>query len=268
MKLHYRKLGQGKPVLILHGLFGSSDNWNGIGKKLAEYGSTLPAGRQGSLTTGFEVYLIDQRNHGRSPHSDGFNYQLMSDDLCEFVDDNFIEDAVVIGHSLGGKTAMTFALQHPEKVKKLIVVDISPHASQAYLYLILQGLMSIDLGVVKSRKAADEQLSLTIGDLTLRKFLLKNLYWKEQGVLNWRFNLEIINREIKAVGEGIGDEKKFDKPTLFIRGGKSDYIPNSDFAMIKNIFPEAEIKTISNAGHWVHAEAPADFLDCVIKFLN
>lgn len=253
MKLHCRKLGQGQPVLILHGLFGSSDNWNGIGKKLAEY---------------FEVYLIDQRNHGRSPHSDGFNYQLMSDDLYEFVDDNFIEDAVVIGHSLGGKTAMTFALQHPEKVKRLIVVDISPRASQAFLNQILQGLMSIDLSVVKSRKAADEQLSLTIGDLNLRKFLLKNLYWKEKGVLDWRFNLEIINREIKTVDEGIDDEKKFDKPTLFIRGGKSDYILNSDFAMIKSIFPEAEIITIPNAGHWLHAEAPADFLDCVIKFLN
>lgn len=253
MKLHCRKLGQGQPVLILHGLFGSSDNWNGIGKKLAEY---------------FEVYLIDQRNHGRSPHSDGFNYQLMSDDLYEFVDDNFIEDAVVIGHSLGGKIAMTFALQHPEKVKRLIVVDISPRASQAFLHQILQGLMSIDLSVVKSRKAADEQLSLTIGDLNLRKFLLKNLYWKEKGVLDWRFNLEIINREIKTVDEGIDDEKKFDKPTLFIRGGKSDYILNSDFAMIKSIFPEAEIITIPNAGHWLHAEAPADFLDCVIKFLN
>ena len=253
MKLHYKKLGQGQPVLILHGLFGSSDNWNGIGKKLADY---------------FEVYLIDLRNHGRSPHSDGFDYQLMSDDLCEFVDDNFIEDAFVIGHSLGGKTAMTFALQHPDKVKRLIVVDISPRASQTYLHQILQGLMSIDLGVVKSRKAADKQLSLTIEDLTLRKFLLKNLYWKEQGVLNWRFNLEIINREIKAVGEGIDNKKKFDNPTLFIRGGKSDYILNSDSVMIKSIFPEAEIKTISNAGHWLHAEAPVDFLNFVIKFLN
>jgi len=253
MKLHYKKLGQGHPLIILHGLFGSLDNWNEMGKKLAEY---------------FEVYLIDQRNHGRSPHSEGFDYQLMSDDLCEFAESKFIEDAVVIGHSMGGKTAMTYALQHPEKVEKLIVVDISPRASQVFHHQILGGLMSIDLSVVKSRKAADEQLSLTIGDLNLRRFLLKNLYWKEKGVLNWRFNLKIINREIKAVGEGIGDEKKFDKPTLFIRGGKSDYILNSDFAMIKNIFLEAEIKSIPNAGHWVHTESPAAFLECVINFSN
>ena len=261
MKLHYKKLGQGHPLIILHGLFGSSDNWNEMGKKLAEYGST-------SLTTGFEVYLIDQRNHGRSPHSDSFDYQLMSDDLCEFVESKFIEDAVVIGHSMGGKTAMTYALQHPEKVVKLIVVDISPRASQVFHHQILEGLLSIDLGAVKSRKAADEQLSLTIGDLNLRRFLLKNLYWKKKGVLNWRFNLETISRKINVVGEGIGDKKKFDKPTLFIRGERSDYILDSDFTKIKNIFPKSEITTISDAQHWIHTESPAAFLECVINFSN
>lgn len=252
MKLHYKKMGSGEPLIVLHGLMGMLDNWQTPAKTFAEH---------------FEVFLIDQRNHGHSPHSDDFSYQLMMEDLLEFVEDHDIHQAHFLGHSMGGKTVMKFAQNYPDYVDKLIVADIAPRAYEVHHQQILAGLLAVNLETTKSRKEAEQILSQYISEFGVKQFLLKNLYWKEKGKLAWRFNLETINKVIADIGEEINDAM-FEGETLFIRGEISNYITDSDFDMIHTYFPSAKVTTIKNAGHWVHAEQPELFINEVIDFLS
>jgi esterase len=252
MKLNFKKFGEGKPLIVLHGLMGMLDNWKTPAKTLAEH---------------FEVYIVDQRNHGHSPHSDEFSYQFMMEDLLEFVEDHELHHAHFLGHSMGGKTAMKFAQNYPEYIDKLIVADIAPKAYEVHHQQILEGLLAVDLNTTKSRKEAETVLSNFIQETGVRQFLLKNLYWIEKGKLAWRFNLNTINRVIGDIGEEINDSM-YEGETLFIRGGKSNYIQDIDKEMINTYFPQGGIETIASAGHWLHAEQPESFLKSVLKFLN
>lgn len=264
MKLFFRKIGEGQPFIILHGLFGQSDNWNSFGKQFAE--------------AGFAVYLVDARNHGLSPQSDVWNYQAMSDDVLELINDNnLLKDGKVIllGHSMGGKTAMQFALQHQELLDKLIIVDIAPKAYPPHHQDILKALNAVDLKTIKTRKEAEVVLSHYINDFATKQFLLKNLYWLENsnnsGETNsfaWRFNLKVIGEKINAIGEEITAESVCNTPALFIRGKRSGYVTDKDENEIKKLFPNSNLETIMAAGHWVHVEKPKEFYETVIKFIN
>ncbi len=252
MKLHYRKLGdQGEPLFIIHGLFGSSDNWQTLAKKFAEH---------------FQVYLIDQRNHGRSPHSIEFDYDLMVSDLSELVDDLQLDKVNIIGHSMGGKTAIGFAAEFEEHIDKLIVVDISHKQYPRHHDQILKGLQSINLNVINSRSKADDQLKQYIDDISVRQFLLKNLYWIEKGKLEWRMNVPVLANEIDKIIEEIYFSE-IESETLFIRGEMSNYILESDYEEIGRKFSNSSIYTVKNAGHWIHAEAPKEFYEVCLNFL-
>lgn len=252
MQLNYKKVGEGKPLIILHGLFGSLDNWMTLSKKLGEL---------------FEVYIVDARNHGFSPHADEFNYEVMADDLNEFITEHKIINPIVLGHSMGGKTAMQFAMNYPNKLSKLVVADIAPKPYPIHHDVILKGMFALDFDVITSRREADEELSKHIPDLSTRQFILKNLYWKEKGKLAWKFNLPVINDNIEMVGYELKNVSPFSKPTLFIRGTKSNYILESDFSKIKRIFTNAKIQDIAS-GHWVHAENPKKFFEILTSFLT
>ncbi len=253
MLLHSNIIGEGKPFVILHGFLGMSDNWKTLGNQFAEH---------------FQVHLVDQRNHGRSFHDDSFHYEALAEDLKHYFDANHIKDAILLGHSMGGKTAMLFATLYPELVSKLIIADISPRFYPIHHDAILQGLNSLDFNVLKSRSQADKQLANYVSDFGTRQFLLKNLYWIEKGKLALRMNLEALTENVSEVGEALPIHAKFEGDTLFLRGDKSEYIGNQDEAIIKNHFPEANIITISNAGHWLHAENPEDFYNAVTNFVN
>ncbi|MBW6482096.1 MAG: alpha/beta fold hydrolase [Vicingaceae bacterium] len=253
MRLNYKKLGTGQPLIIIHGLFGSLDNWMTFAKTMSEK---------------YEVYLVDARNHGQSPHSNVFNIQVMADDLKEFIDKHQLIDSIILGHSMGGKIAMQFAVEYSHLVSKLIIVDIAPKAYPVHHELIIEGLLSLDFNVIKTRNAADEKLIKYIPDLSVRQFLLKNLYWIEKERLAFRFNLEVIAKNIAEIGVAINSNgSQFIKPTLFIRGEKSNYILDSDREEIKSIFPKAVIGTIKNSGHWIHAEQPEAFLSMIKNFI-
>lgn len=253
MKLHYRELGQGAPLLILHGLFGLSDNWQTLAKYLSQQ---------------YHVYLLDLRNHGRSPHSEEFNYDNMIADLLEFTTDQQLQTPVIMGHSMGGKVAMNFALKYPEQVSKLIVVDIAPRPYPVHHQEIINGLNAVDISAIKSRSEADAALAPYIPEEEVRLFLLKNLYRKEDNSFGWRMNLATIERNIEEVGRETTSAVPFPKPTLFIKGGRSRYIQDKDGPSIKQLFPQAEIATIEEAGHWVHAEAPEKFYQLVVNFIQ
>ncbi len=252
MKLNYKKIGEGKPLIILHGLFGSSDNWISIGRNLSEYR---------------KVYLIDQRNHGDSPHSDVFTYEAMAADLKEFTEAHSITKFDLIGHSLGGKTAMFFATQYSALINKLIVVDIAPKQYPVHHGTIIEGLKSIDLNTLKSRGDADKALAPYVPILGIRQFLLKNLTRTPEG-FGWKVNLGVISNEIAEVGKPLPSSSIFSKPTLFIRGGMSNYILEDDMELIHTHFPAAQLATVKGASHWVHAEKPQEFLDEVNKFID
>jgi esterase len=251
MQLNFKKVGEGEPLIILHGLFGSLDNWMTLAKKMGEH---------------FEVFVLDARNHGQSPHNNEFNYDIMADDLYEFILHHNIIDPIIIGHSMGGKTAMQFAMNYPTQLTKLIVADIAPKSYPVHHNVIIDGMLALNLDKITTRKEADKELSKHLNDFSTRQFLLKNLYWVEKEKLAWRFNLPIINRDIAIIGQGLENIQTFEKPTLFIRGEKSNYITSNDYEAIKTIFPNTQIKTI-DSGHWVHAEKPTEFLEILFGFL-
>lgn len=253
MKLYHRELGEGKPLIILHGLFGSSDNWMSVAK---------------ALEKNFKIYLLDLRNHGDSPHSDEFDYTAMAEDLEEFIDTHNIENPSILGHSLGGKMAMKFAITNTSKWDKLIVVDIAPRAYTVQHETILKALKSVDIANLKSRGEADKQLSAYIDNKGVRQFLLKNLSRKEDGQYEWKLNLRVIDEKIENVGEGIEEQLAIERDVLFIRGANSDYINNKDNILIVQLFPKAQVKTVENAGHWVHAEQPKAVVELVTDFLR
>lgn len=251
MKLFFRKYGEGPPLIILHGLFGTADNWNTLGKMFGER---------------FTTYLVDQRNHGQSPHAPEWNYALMVEDLLELMDDEQLQGAHIMGHSMGGKTAMFFALAHPQRTDKLVVSDIAPRYYPIHHRELIDTLLSIDLGSLATRKEAETLMQERIPDEATRQFLLKNLYWKEDR-LHWRFNLEVINRNIEEVGTALPENGIFEGPTLFVRGERSNYITDADMDSIHHHFPQARLETIAGAGHWIHAEKPVAFLEAVMAFL-
>ena len=244
--------GSGKPLIILHGLLGMGDNWATLAKKFSKT---------------FEVHVIDQRNHGRSFHSNSWSYDDMVHDLKEYILYHKLEDINILGHSMGGKTAMFFATSNPYMVDKLIVADIAPKEYPVSHNLIIDAVDSLDFNYIKSRTQADEELSKQISDWGIRQFILKNLYWKEKDRLGIRFNIDVIKRDIENIGIPLSPMAYFDGPTLFLDGEKSDYINSSDSSLIDKHFPNNKIIEIANAGHWLHAEQPKEFFDNSLSFL-
>ncbi len=254
MQLHSQILGEGVPFIILHGFLGSGDNWKTLGNDFSE--------------KGYQVHLVDQRNHGRSFHSDEFTYKAMSEDLKRYCEAHELEKIILLGHSMGGKTAMQFATTYPENVSKLIVADIGPKAYPQHHQDILKGLSSLNFNEITSRGKADEVLAKYIPQFGVRQFLLKNLYWIEKGKLGLRINLPVLVKEYDIVGEALAENATFEKETLFVKGEKSGYILPMDEILIHKHFPKAKIETISKAGHWLHADNPSQFYDKIMEFLK
>lgn len=253
-ELYANSEGSGKPFIFLHGFLGMGDNWKTLGNKFAK--------------NGFEVHLVDQRNHGRSFHADTFNYEVMAEDLKNYCDAHKLKNIILLGHSMGGKTAMLFAAKYPAMVSKLIVVDIAPKSYPQHHQDILKGLSSLNFQKMESREDADVQLKKYIADVGVRQFLLKNLYRKTKDQFALRINLPVLIKNIDEVGGALDEKYTFNGETLFLRGEKSGYIEDMDEISIKKQFPKASLKTISKAGHWVHAENPKEFYDVVSKFLE
>lgn len=253
MKLNFKTFGEGKPLLILHGLFGSLDNWQTLGKQLAET---------------HKVYLVDLRNHGKSPHSSEFSYEEMAKDVAELIQDEQLNKVSIIGHSMGGKTTMTFAVEFPQFVEKLVIVDIAPKKYAPHHDEIIKALYSLDLSAISSRREADEEMKKSIENDGTRLFLLKNLNREKEGGYSWKMNLDMLSENIEKVIDVTEIPFPIPLETLFIRGGSSGYILDSDFERIEELFPNSEIATIQNAGHWVHAEKPQELLSLIIDFLG
>jgi len=242
-----------KHFLILHGLFGQSDNFGTLAKQFGEY---------------YTVHAIDLRNHGRSFHSDDMSLQSMAGDLLNYLDERQIQQCYLLGHSLGGRAVIEFSYLYPERLEKLIVADIAPKAYPPHHQGIFKGLNSVDFDKVQKRTDVDEVLKKYIPEYPVRQFLLKNVYMTASGKYGFRFNLKILNRWYNEMIEHEMTDGSFEKPTLFLRGENSAYILDSDFDLIYDRFPNAEIRTIPNSGHWVHAENPKDFFDFIIEFLG
>lgn len=254
MILHSLILGEGKPFVILHGFLGMADNWKTLGTQWSE--------------TGFEVHLLDQRNHGRSFHADGFDYNDMAQDVKNYCEQHQLENIILLGHSMGGKVAMRCAVLFPELIDKLIIADIAPKEYPPHHSDIIHALQSIDLTKIDSRAQADDQLAKRIKEFGTRQFLLKSLHRKAKDEYGWRFNLPAIAAAQSNVGTHTSIDTPISIPTLFIRGGKSGYILDSDKSVIDYAFAKAELQTISNAGHWLHAEQPEEFNELVMSFVK
>ncbi|MGB1309178.1 MAG: alpha/beta fold hydrolase [Oceanihabitans sp.] len=252
--LHANVIGEGRPFVILHGFLGMSDNWKTLGNKFSQ--------------EGYQVHLVDQRNHGRSFHDDQFNYEILVEDLKNYCQENKLKNIILLGHSMGGKTAMLFATEYPEMVNKLIIADISPRFYPIHHDAILDGLSTLNFNTIKSRGAADSALSKYVTDQGTRQFLLKNLYWEEKGKLALRINLETLKNNVSEVGEALPIHASFNNDTLFLRGEKSEYIGQEDYAIINRHFANANVVTVSKAGHWLHAENPQEFFNAVIDFVK
>lgn len=252
--LHSTIIGTGSPLLILHGFLGMSDNWKTLGNRYAR--------------EGFEVHLIDQRNHGRSFHSEDFDYDFLSSDLLAYCSHYGLDSLKLLGHSMGGKTVMYFAGKHPEKVERAIVADIAPKYYPPHHQYILDAMWAIDVGNLKSREEADQALSRYLPELSIRLFLLKNLYWMDRETLGWRCNLTILKDRTEEIGEALPSHMVFDKPTLFLRGDRSEYIVDADWPQIRRHFPHASDGIVSNAGHWLHAENPDAFFRQSLEFFH
>lgn len=268
MNLFFREEGEGFPIVIVHGLYGSSDNWLTVGKK---------------LSTRFKVYMIDQRNHGRSPNSEEHSYEALKNDLADFFDQHKIEKAIVMGHSMGGKTAMCFAADYPERIKKLIVVDIAPKnyfllndESQYFLHKnIMQAMLEIDFSRMESRKEVENYMLQKIDSAQIVQFLLKNVHRKkETHHFEWRLNVPVLFENLDEIISGVNERwfedrlPIFNYPVLFIKGANSNYILPEDYKSIYRIYPEATIREIPNAGHWLHAEQPELFIEAVLEFVK
>jgi pimeloyl-ACP methyl ester carboxylesterase len=252
--LHSKILGEGDPLIILHGFLGMSDNWKSLGNQYAE--------------NGLQVHLVDQRNHGKSFHSQDFNYDFLASDLKNYLDHYELKQAIIIGHSMGGKTAMQFACDFPQMTKKLIVADISPKYYPPHHQEIIDGLSALNFEEITSRKEADQELSKYINNPGIRQFLLKNLYWVEKGKLGLRFNLDTLSEKMEEIGENISSTAIYSGPTLFLRGDRSEYVIDADLSEIKRHFPLANLDTIDNSGHWLHAENPVHFFEKSMNFIK
>ena len=254
MTLCYQKLGQGPPILILPGLLGSADNWLSLAKKLAPY---------------YTLYLVDHRNHGQSFHSEIMTYEAMVEDLKHLMTQQGIVDPVLIGHSMGGKVAMTFAQNYPEALHKLIVVDIAPRAyDMKRLSIMLQILKKTPLKDVRARKEVDKHLCHYIPETLIRLYCMKNLRRDAQGMLVWSSNMTILANSIAHLERAIDCQAPFYKPTLFVKADQSDYIQTQDLPLIKAVFPNYVLKHIEHAGHWVNHTQPKALLEIIAHFLR
>ena len=254
MKLNYKKIGEGgQAIVILHGVFGSLDNWATVSKSIAD--------------AGYVVYLVDQRNHGRSPHSDEFTYEAMAADLAEFIEDHGLEKPILVGHSMGGKTVMQYAETYPGTYDKLVIVDIGPKAYPPHHQRLIEGLNALPVSEIEDRQQADTLFSTYEPNVGVRQFLLKNLYRSDTGAFAWRFNLPVLTELQANVGSEIPHLRQITEPTLFIRGAGSGYLKDEDWEGIQAMFPNAELVTIPKSGHWVHAEQPRLFVEALTSFL-
>jgi esterase len=251
MKLFFRELGSGQPFIILHGLMGSADNWLTQAKILASH---------------YHVYMVDQRNHGLSPHSDEFDYKVLANDIMDFIIEHKIEEPIILGHSMGGKAAMNFAVSNPTMLDRLIVVDIAPKAYPVHHDNIIDGLKAIPIDAVQSRNEADEILSQYVPEADVRQFLLKNLLRKPTGGFTWKINLGVIDKNLEKISADMQFSGSYNGPTLFVRGSKSHYVKDDDRQRIKQLFPNSSLVTM-DTGHWVQAEKPQEFVDVVKNFL-
>jgi len=253
MNLAFEVVGEGHPLVILHGLLGSTDNWRSMSRRLGAH---------------YKVFAIDLRNHGRSPHSDIFDYDVMTADLREFMEQQALRRIMLLGHSMGGKVAMQFAIDYSEQVDRLVIVDIAPKPYEPSQRYLLKALRSLDLTRYKSFADVDAALAAKVSSESLRQFLLKNLARDENGRLRWKIHLAAIDRNYDKLGRGVAPERTFDKPTLFIRGARSNYIEDDDAPLIRQMFPQAEIATLPQVGHWIHVDAPEKFFQTVLNFLS
>jgi esterase len=255
MNLFFRQSGKGDPMIILHGLFGLSDNWVTIAKRLSER---------------FMVYIPDLRNHGQSPHSPVFTLDALVEDLEEFIDEQHILRPILVGHSLGGLVAMQFSLHDPELVGKLVVVDISLRRNRDYSEhrQLIDAMKKVDFSLASVRSDVERQLMESIPSARIRQFLLKNVYWRDKNTMGWRLNLDVLEESLPLEINDPDPTKKFSGEALFIRGEKSGYLTDEDLPEIYRKFPNAELSTIPGAGHWVHADAPEEFLASVNRFLS
>lgn len=251
--LHSKIQGEGEPLIILHGYFGMGDNWKSQANKLA---------------ANYEIHMVDQRNHGRSFHTDDFDYELLVEDLWNYMDFHKIKKAHILGHSMGGKTAMLFAVNYPEKVEKLIVADIAPKNYPPHHHQILEALNAVDFSKIALRTEVDAVLKAYIDEEGVRQFLLKNVYRKTKDTLAFRFNLESLTENNNEVGAPLPPFTEFNGEVLFLKGANSGYITEDDFSLIQAHFVNSHVVTIVNAGHWLHAENPIDFLNALTTFLN
>lgn len=256
IELAYRVFGEGDPLLILHGLFGAKNNWATIAKQ---------------LVGNHQVFCLDSRNHGESPHVDSMSYLEMAEDLNDFMEQHQIEKASLVGHSMGGKIAMVFALNYPEKVNRLVIADIAPvDYPLGSFQNIIESMLTLPLEQITSRQEADQELAKRIDEPSLRLFLLSNLTRKENRFV-WKSNLSVIAEWIQGIREfpklAELSNRVFKERTLFLRGEKSDYVQNNHHELIYQLFPQTQIQEIENSGHWVHAENPKDFLQKLKQFL-
>jgi esterase len=251
--LHANVSGTGQSFLILHGFLGMSDNWKSIANQ---------------LNTHFEVHTLDLRNHGKSFHSDDFSYDLMVEDVQSYLTFHKLNQVILLGHSMGGKVAMQLACEHQDLLEKLIIADIGPKYYPLHHQQILAGLQAVDFSVQPSRGDVEDILSEFIPEFGVRQFLMKNLYWKTSGQLDFRFNLNALANNIEEIGKALPEEFLFEKDTLFLRGANSKYILDEDWSAIQLQFPKSQLETIADAGHWLHAEQPQLFLEKLHQFLN
>ena len=248
-----RVYGEGQPLIIIHGLFGMSDNWNALGKRFAKE---------------FNVHIVDLRNHGRSFHSDDFSYNDMAEDIEKYIQSANLENPIVIGHSLGGKVAINLCCRKKIEFSKLVVVDISPKSySIDFHNNILEVLNSISIKDFSSRAEIDEALSLDIKEFSVRQFLMKNLYRDQNKQFSWRFNIKVLKEKLDNISGAEFLQASIDTPTLFLKGEMSNYINEEDEKLISTHFINSQLNTIVGSGHWIHAEKPELFYNCVMKFI-
>lgn len=253
LDLNARVTGEGDPLIVVHGLFGSLENLGGVTQRLSDQ---------------WQVHALDLRNHGRSPHAETMSYPEMAGDILRYMDQQKLDSASLLGHSMGGKTVMEVALSDPDRVSRLIVADIAPVAYPPHHDAIIDGLTGLDLDAITTRGEADKALATSVEITAVRQFLLKNLLRTDEGGFRWRLNLDAIKRQYASIAAAPTAQGPYAGPTLFIKGGESDYIQDSQRAAVAALFPAAQMRIISGTGHWLHAEKPDIFATLCQRFLT
>ncbi|GAB4300062.1 MAG: alpha/beta fold hydrolase [Methylophaga sp.] len=252
MKLHYQMSGEGQPLLIIHGLFGSSDNWRSMARYFSKF---------------YRVISVDLRNHGRSPHSEEQSFTVMAQDIARLCEELNLGRVHILGHSLGGKVAMQFAANHAGSIDKLVVIDISPRQYFSQHTPLMDAMMSLDLTRLDSRSAVDEALAGKVADKSVRQFLLMNLQMGDKGFY-WRINLPVLKANYQQLMAPVCEGQEVPVNSLFVYGSLSEYVTEDDRALIKRHFPRAKFQAIDKAGHWVHSERPQQFKRVVEDYLT